>query len=58
MLSYEERLTVVDQATEENKVSVNKIRIILWHNWALSEAQVDVEIQNMYSEGLINEKRT
>lgn len=54
MLSYEERLTVVDQATEENGVSVDRIRIILWHNWALSEVQVDAEIRSMRKEGLLH----
>lgn len=63
MLSLQERLAVVDQATEIVEVegqrlfrtNVQRIRDNLWHNWALSEPQVDAEIRSMVEEGLIYE---
>jgi len=65
MLSLQERLAVIDQSTEVIEVegrqlsyaSTQRIRDILWHNWALSELQVDAEIRAMVEEGLINEYR-
>lgn len=55
MLDAQEKLAVIDQATDEKRVvNVDKIRTILWHNWCLSEAQVDVEIRAMLEEGMID----
>lgn len=61
MLSLQERLAVIDQATEAVEVegqrlfqtNVQRLRDNLWHNWALSEPQVDAEIRAMVEEGLI-----
>lgn len=63
MLSLQERLAVIDQATEAVEVegqrlfqtNVQRLRDNLWHNWALSEPQVDAEIRSMVEEGLIYE---
>ena len=63
MLEKQERLAVVDRATDTIEVegrrmsftSVQRVRDELWHNWALSEAQVDNEIRTMFQEGEIRE---
>ena len=63
MLEKQERLAVVDRATDTIEVegrsmsftSVQRVRDELWHNWALSEAQVDNEIRIMFQEGEIKE---
>ena len=63
MLDKQERLAVIDRATDTIFVegrhmsftSVQKVRDELWHNWALSEAQVDNEIRTMFQEGEIRE---
>ena len=63
MLEKQERLAVVDRATDTIEVegqrrsftSVQRVREELWHNWALSEAQVDNEIRTMFQEGEIRE---
>ena len=63
MLKKQERLAVVDRATDTIEVegqrrsftSVQKIRDELWHNWALSEVQVDHVIRTMFQEGEIRE---
>ena len=47
MLEKQERLAVVDRATDT--------RDELWHNWAMSEAQVDNVIRTMYQEQEIGE---
>ena len=63
MLDKQERLAVVDRATDTIEVegqrrsftSVQRVRDELWHNWALSEAQVDNVIGIMFEEGEIRE---
>ena len=63
MLDKQERLVVVDRATDTIEVegqrrsftSVQRVRDELWHNWALSEAQVDNVIGIMFEEGEIRE---
>ena len=63
MLEKQERLAVVDRATDTIEVegqrrsftSVQRVRDELWHNWALSEAQVDNIIGIMVEEGEIRE---
>ena len=63
MLEKQERLAVVDRATDTIEVegqrrsftSVQRVRDELWHNWALSEAQVDNIIRIMFEEGEIRE---
>ena len=63
MLSLQERLAVIDRATDTIEVegqrrsftSVQRVRDELWHNWALSEAQVDNIIGIMFEEGEIRE---
>ena len=63
MLDKQERLAVVDRATDtifvegqhRSFTSVQKIRDELWHNWAMSEAQVDNVIRTMYQEQEIGE---
>ena len=63
MLSLQERLAVIDRATDTIEVegqrrsftSVQRVRDELWHNWALSEAQVDNIIGVMFEEGEIRE---
>ena len=63
MLEKQERLAVVDRATDTIEVegqrrsftSVQRVRDELWHNWALSEAQVDNVIGIMFEEGEIKE---
>ena len=63
MLSLQERLAVIDRATDTIEVegqrrsftSVQRVRDELWHNWAMSEAQVDNEIRTMFQEGEIRE---
>ena len=63
MLEKQERLAVVDRATDTIEVegqrrsftSVQRVRDELWHNWALSEAQVDNIIGVMFEEGEIRE---
>ena len=63
MLDKQERLAVVDRATDtifvegqhRSFTSVQKIRDELWHNWAMSEAQVDNVIGIMFEEGEIRE---
>ena len=63
MLEKQERMAVVDRATDTIEVegrrmsftSVQRVRDELWHNWALSEAQVDNEIRTMFQEGEIGE---
>ena len=63
MLNKQERLAVVDRATDTIEVegqrrsftSVQRVRDELWHNWALSEAQVDNIIGIMFEEGEIRE---
>ena len=63
MLEKQERLAVVDRATDTIEVegrsmsftSVQRVRDELWHNWALSEAQVDHVIQTMFEKGEIRE---
>ena len=63
MLEKQERLAVVDRATDTIEVegqrrsftSVQRVRDELWHNWALSEAQVDNVIVIMFEEGEIRE---
>ena len=63
MLEKQERLAVVDRATDTIEVegqrrsftSVQRVRDELWHNWALSEAQVDSIIGIMFEEGEIRE---
>ena len=63
MLEKQERLAVVDRATDTIEVegrrmsftSVQRVRDEIWHNWALSEAQVDNEIRTMFQEGEIRE---
>ena len=59
MLDKQERLAVVDRATDTIEVegqrrsftSVQRVRDELWHNWALSEAQVDNIIGIMFEIG-------
>ena len=63
MLDKQERLSVIDRATDTIEVegqrmsftSVQRVRDELWHNWALSEAQVDNIIGIMFEEGEIRE---
>ena len=63
MLEKQDRLAVVDRATDTIEVegqrrsftSVQRVRDELWHNWALSEAQVDNVIGIMFEEGEIRE---
>ncbi len=63
MLEKQERLAVIDRATDTIEVegqrrsftSVQRVRDELWHNWALSEAQVDNIIGIMFEEGEIRE---
>ena len=63
MLDKQERLAVVDRATDTIEVegqrrsftSVQRVRDELWHNWALSEAQVDNIIGIMFEKGEIQE---
>ena len=63
MLDKQERLSVVDRATDTIEVegqrrsftSVQRVRDELWHNWALSEAQVDNIIGIMFEQGEIRE---
>ena len=63
MLDKQERLAVVDRATDTIELegqrrsftSVQRVRDELWHNWALSEAQVDNIIGIMFEEGEIRE---
>ena len=63
MLDKQERMSVIDRATDTIEVegrrmsftSVQKVRDELWHNWAMSEAQVDNVIRTMYQEQEIGE---
>ncbi len=63
MLSRQERLAVIDQATDTIEVegqkraftSLQRVRDDLWHNWALSEVEVDTVIRIMYRNGEITE---
>ena len=63
MLEKQERLAVVDRATDTIEVegqrmsftSVQRVRDELWHNWALSEAEVDHVIRTMFQEQEIQE---
>lgn len=63
MLEKQERLAVVDRATDTIEVegrrmsftSVQRVRDELWHNWALSEVQVDHVVRTMFQEGEIRE---
>jgi hypothetical protein len=63
VLSLQERLAVIDRATDTIEVegqrrsftSVQRVRDELWHNWALSEAQVDNIIGIMFEKGEIRE---
>ena len=63
MLSLQERLAVIDRATDTIEVegqtrsftSLQRVRDELWHNWALSEAQVDNIIGIMYENNEIRE---
>ena len=63
MLDKQERLAVVDRATDTIEVegqrrsftSVQRVRDELWHNWALSESEVDNVIGIMFEEGEIRE---
>ena len=63
MLSLQERLAVIDRATDTIEVegqrrsftSVQRVRDELWHNWALSEVQVDNIIGIMFEKGEIRE---
>ena len=63
MLDKQERLAIVDRATDTIEVegqrrsftSVQRVRDELWHNWALSEVQVDHVIRTMFQEGEIRE---
>ena len=63
MLDKQERLAVIDRAPDTIFVegrhmsftSVQKVRDELWHNWAMSEAQVDNVIRTMYQEQEIGE---
>ena len=63
MLDKQERLAVVDRATDTIEVegqrrsltSVQRVWDEVWHNWALSESQVDNIIGIMFEEGEIRE---
>ena len=63
MLSLQERLAVIDRATDTIEVegqrrsftSLQRVRDELWHNWALSEAQVGNIIGIMFERGEIRE---
>tara|TARA_Y100000287_G_scaffold160478_1_gene139406 strand:+ start:188 stop:427 length:240 start_codon:yes stop_codon:yes gene_type:complete len=63
VLEKQERLAVVDRATDTIEVegrrmsftSVQRVRDELWHNWALSESEVDNVIGIMFEEGEIRE---
>ena len=63
MLDKQERLAVIDRATDTIEVegrrlsftSIQRVRDELWHNWALSEPQVDNEIRTMFQEKEIRE---
>ena len=63
MLEKQERLAIVDRATDTIEVegqrrsftSVQRVRDELWHNWALSETQVDNIISIMFEKGEIRE---
>ena len=63
MLDKQERLSVIDRATDTIEVegrrmsftSVQRVKDELWHNWALSEAQVDNIISIMFEGGEIRE---
>lgn len=63
MLDKQERLSVIDRATDTIEVegrrmsftSVQRVKDELWHNWALSEAQVDNIIGIMFEKGEIKE---
>ena len=63
MLSLQERLAVIDRATDTIEVegqtrsftSLQRVKDELWHNWALSEAQVDNVIRTMYENNEIRE---
>ena len=63
MLDKQERLSVIEQATDTIEVegqrmsftSVQRVRDELWHNWALSEVEVDHVIRTMFQEQEIRE---
>ena len=63
MLEKQERLAVVDRATDTIEVegrrmsftSLQRVRDELWHNWTLSESEVDNVIGIMFEEGEIRE---
>ena len=63
MLDKKERLSVIDQATDTIEVegqtrsftSLQRVRDDLWHNWALSEVEVDHVIRTMYQNNEIRE---
>lgn len=63
MLDKQERLSVIDQATDTIEVegqrrsftSVQRVKDNLWHNWGLSEVEVDEEIRIMYKNEEITE---
>jgi len=63
VLEKQERLAVIDRATDTIEVegqtlsftSVQRVRDELWHNWALSEVEVDHVIRTMYQEQEIGE---
>jgi len=63
VLSLQERLAVIDRATDTIEVegqtrsftSLQRVKDELWHNWALSEAQVDNVIRTMYQNNEIRE---
>ena len=63
MLDKQERLSVIEQATDTIEVegqrmsftSVQRVKDELWHNWALSEVEVDHVIRTMFQEGELRE---
>ena len=63
MLDKQERLAVIDRATDtifvegqhRSFTSVQRVKDELWHNWAMSEVEVDHVIRTMYQEQEIGE---
>ena len=63
MLEKQDRLAVIDRATDTIEVegqrrsftSLQRVKDELWHNWALSEVEVDHVVRTMYQEREIGE---
>lgn len=63
MLEKQDRLAVIHRATDTIEVegqrmsftSLQRVKDELWHNWALSELEVDHVVRTMYQEQEIGE---